>query len=45
MLYIFDSHQQAYRVCDWFFNVDCSQAEDQYINNEELYKDADGNPI
>ncbi|KAL7049434.1 hypothetical protein ACKWTF_003696 [Chironomus riparius] len=36
---------QAYRVCDWFFNVDCSQAEDQYINNEELYKDADGNPI
>lgn len=36
---------QAYRVCDWFFNVDCPKAEEQYENNNELYKDADGNPI
>lgn len=37
--------QQNYRVCDWFYNVDCTQAEDLYLNNEELYKDAQGNPI
>jgi Chitin binding Peritrophin-A domain len=37
--------QQDYRVCDWFYNVDCAKAEDLYLNNEELYKDAQGNPI
>lgn len=36
---------QDLRVCDWFYNVDCDQAESQYSNNEELYKDAQGNPI
>ncbi|KAG5678667.1 hypothetical protein PVAND_008320 [Polypedilum vanderplanki] len=36
---------QAVRVCDWFFNVNCEQAEEQYTNNDELYKDAQGNPI
>ncbi|CRK96052.1 CLUMA_CG009489, isoform A [Clunio marinus] len=36
---------QEHRVCDWFYNVNCAQAEDLYLNNEELYKDAQGNPI
>lgn len=37
--------KQAVRVCDWFFNVKCEAAEELYSNNEELYKDAQGNPI
>jgi len=36
---------QQYRVCDWWYNVDCPSATSQYVNNEELYKDEDGNPI
>ena len=28
--------QQVYFVCDWWFNVDCSRAEDYYYLNEEL---------
>jgi hypothetical protein len=32
-------------VCDWFFSVDCPRAEELYENNNELYKDKDGNPI
>ncbi|CAD7082204.1 unnamed protein product [Hermetia illucens] len=36
---------QAVRVCDWWTNVNCPAAEQLYQNNEELYKDASGNPI
>lgn len=36
---------QQTRVCDWFYNVDCFQAESYYLNNDDLYKDTDGNPI
>nr|CAD7257182.1 unnamed protein product [Timema shepardi] len=36
---------QAVRVCDWWFNVDCKTSADLYINNNDLYKDKDGNPI
>merc|ERR1711899_504800 len=27
---------QQYFICDWWFNVDCSQAEDSYSLNEEV---------
>ena len=27
---------QAYFVCDWWFNVDCSEAESLYALNEQL---------
>merc|ERR1712098_498606 len=27
---------QQYFICDWWFNVDCSQAEDFYVLNEEV---------
>ena len=27
---------QQYFICDWWFNVDCSQAEDLYGLNEEV---------
>jgi len=27
---------QQYFICDWWFNVDCSQAEDYYALNEEV---------
>ena len=27
---------QQYFICDWWFNVDCSQAEDFYSLNEEV---------
>lgn len=36
---------QAYRVCDWWTNVDCPTSEQLYSNNEELYRDAEGNLI
>jgi len=36
---------QQYRVCDWWYNVDCPSSTSLYANNDELYKDADGNPI
>lgn len=36
---------QAYRVCDWWSNVDCPTSEQLYANNEELYRDAEGNLI
>ncbi|KAK8742971.1 hypothetical protein OTU49_001458 [Cherax quadricarinatus] len=29
---------QLYRVCDWWFNVDCSGSPDNYNINEDLYK-------
>lgn len=32
---------QAYRVCDWWTNVDCPFATQLYRNNEELYRDRD----
>ncbi|XP_076057344.1 U-scoloptoxin(01)-Er1a-like [Oratosquilla oratoria] len=28
---------QAYRVCDWWYNVDCSRAVEQYEVNADLY--------
>ncbi|KAK7019430.1 hypothetical protein SK128_005506 [Halocaridina rubra] len=31
-------HQQIF-ACDWWFNVDCSQAPTFYYLNEDLYKD------
>ncbi|KAF6204083.1 hypothetical protein GE061_002423 [Apolygus lucorum] len=36
---------QAVRVCDWWFNVDCPDAPNKYAINEDLYKDAQGNLI
>ncbi|XP_037092983.1 U-scoloptoxin(01)-Er1a-like [Pollicipes pollicipes] len=36
---------QQYRVCDWWYNVDCASSSDLAANNADLYKDADGNPI
>lgn len=36
---------QLVRVCDWWFNVDCPSSRDHYNNNEDLYKDKDGNRI
>lgn len=38
-------NSQAYRVCDWWSNVDCPTSEQLYSNNEELYRDAEGNLI
>ncbi|XP_042216559.1 U-scoloptoxin(01)-Er1a-like [Homarus americanus] len=29
---------QVYRVCDWWYNVDCSGSPDNYNINEDLYK-------
>lgn len=42
---IFLCYPQAYRVCDWWSNVDCPTSEQLYSNNEELYRDAEGNLI
>ncbi|GAB0096240.1 uncharacterized protein DMENIID0001_117230 [Sergentomyia squamirostris] len=36
---------QAFRVCDWWTSVDCPASEQLYTNNEELYRDAEGNLI
>ncbi|XP_069690511.1 U-scoloptoxin(01)-Cw1a-like [Periplaneta americana] len=36
---------QNYRVCDWYYNVDCPAAPEKYDINNDLYKDKDGNPI
>ena len=33
--------QQQYFVCDWWFNVDCSLAEDLYYLNEEVAAERD----
>merc|ERR1712106_956380 len=32
-----------YFVCDWWFNVDCSQAEDFYFLNEEIAAEREAN--
>merc|ERR1712106_368027 len=34
---------QEYIVCDWWFNVDCSQAEDFYFLNEEIAAEREAN--
>jgi len=34
---------QEYFVCDWWFNVDCSQAEDFYFLNEEIAAEREAN--
>ncbi|XP_071512968.1 U-scoloptoxin(01)-Cw1a-like [Panulirus ornatus] len=31
-------YNQRYRVCDWWYNVDCSSSPDYYHLNENLYK-------
>jgi len=31
---------QQYFICDWWFNVDCSQAEELYSRNEEVAAEA-----
>ncbi|XP_014254688.1 uncharacterized protein LOC106669619 [Cimex lectularius] len=36
---------QAVRVCDWWFNVDCPSSPDRYNVNDDLYRDAKGNYI
>ncbi|XP_054281429.1 U-scoloptoxin(01)-Er1a-like [Macrosteles quadrilineatus] len=36
---------QLYRVCDWYFNVDCPASQNFYNVNDDLYKDSKGNPI
>jgi hypothetical protein len=36
---------QLYRVCDWYYNVDCKAAPQIYHINNDLYKDKDGKPI
>ncbi|XP_046986443.1 U-scoloptoxin(01)-Cw1a-like [Schistocerca americana] len=36
---------QNFRVCDWFYNVDCPSSTDLYGINDDLYKDKDGNYI
>lgn len=36
---------QAVRVCDWWFNVDCPHSPDLYSINNDLYRDKDGNLI
>jgi hypothetical protein len=36
---------QNYRVCDWWYNVKCSESTGLYSINDDLYKDANGNPI
>ncbi|PNF43015.1 hypothetical protein B7P43_G09575 [Cryptotermes secundus] len=36
---------QLYRVCDWYYNVDCKAAPQIYDINNDLYKDKDGKPI
>merc|ERR1719245_2183226 len=35
--------QQQYFVCDWWFNVDCSLAEDLYSLNEEYAAEREAN--
>merc|ERR1711892_1233715 len=34
---------QEYFVCDWWFNVDCSQAEDFYSMNDEIAAEREAN--
>ena len=34
---------QQYFVCDWWFNVDCSQAEDLYSLNDEIAAEREAN--
>ncbi|XP_031618291.1 U-scoloptoxin(01)-Cw1a [Contarinia nasturtii] len=36
---------QAYRVCDWWTNVDCPFAAQLYRNNEELYRNPSANEV
>ncbi|XP_065082214.1 U-scoloptoxin(01)-Cw1a [Ochlerotatus camptorhynchus] len=36
---------QAHRVCDWWTNVDCGGSVGLYDNNNELYRDVEGNLI
>ncbi|XP_069997923.1 U-scoloptoxin(01)-Cw1a-like [Penaeus vannamei] len=33
---------QLYRVCDWWYNVDCAGSPDSYSVNEDLYKIPEG---
>ena len=35
---------QKYFVCDWWYNVDCGEAEGFYNLNSELYKDPEPKP-
>jgi hypothetical protein len=34
---------QEYFVCDWWFNVDCSQAEGFYFLNDEIAAEREAN--
>ncbi|CAG7787168.1 unnamed protein product [Allacma fusca] len=36
---------QQFRVCDWWYNVECATAPNLYNINEDLYKDKDGKEI
>uniref|UniRef100_A0A182YP91 Uncharacterized protein n=1 Tax=Anopheles stephensi TaxID=30069 RepID=A0A182YP91_ANOST len=36
---------QAYRVCDWWTNVNCPESEAMYSINDDLYRDVEGNLI
>ncbi|CAG0921652.1 unnamed protein product, partial [Notodromas monacha] len=36
---------QAYRVCDWWYNVDCAGSSGLYNINDDLYKDNQGNTL
>ncbi|KDR15902.1 hypothetical protein L798_09829, partial [Zootermopsis nevadensis] len=36
---------QLYRVCDWYYNVDCPNAPEKYDINKDLYKDKEGKLI
>ncbi|KYM98669.1 hypothetical protein ALC62_10637, partial [Cyphomyrmex costatus] len=36
---------QTTRVCDWWFKVDCNDSPRLYGNNDELYRDVNGNKI
>jgi hypothetical protein len=36
---------QNYRVCDWWYNVDCAGSTGLYNLNDDLYKDAQGNVL
>ncbi|KXJ77958.1 hypothetical protein RP20_CCG005946 [Aedes albopictus] len=35
----------AHRVCDWWTNVNCGDSLGLYDNNNELYRDVEGNLI
>uniref|UniRef100_A0A182VKW0 Chitin-binding type-2 domain-containing protein n=1 Tax=Anopheles merus TaxID=30066 RepID=A0A182VKW0_ANOME len=37
--------KSAYRVCDWWTNVNCPESEAMYSINDDLYRDVEGNLI